>query len=160
MVKSLFKCYFKNFTKDFFKKGYLKNLNKDFFKKDYFKDLNKDFKGKVPFFFHMNVCSLTKNFDDLNILLSELNVSFDILAITKSQIKEELSNPINCELNNYLIEYSPTESSADGTFLSVTYQERYSHWYTSMGARILVPKKGNICFFKLICSAKGYVSSF
>ena len=26
----------------------------------------------------MNVCSLTKNFDDFNIILSDLNVSFDI----------------------------------------------------------------------------------
>ena len=29
-------------------------------------------------FFHMNVCSLTNNFDDFNIILRDLNVSFDI----------------------------------------------------------------------------------
>ena len=55
----------------------------------YFKNLTKDFKGKVLSFFHMNVCSLTKNFDEFNILLSELNVSFDILAITESRIKKD-----------------------------------------------------------------------
>ena len=36
----------------------------------------------------MNICSFTKNSDHFNILLSELNVSFDILAITKSRIKK------------------------------------------------------------------------
>ena len=37
----------------------------------------------------MNVCLLTENFDDFNVLLSELNVSFDILAITESRIKKD-----------------------------------------------------------------------
>ena len=32
---------------------------------DYFKNLTKDFKRKALSFVHMNVCSLTKNFDDL-----------------------------------------------------------------------------------------------
>ena len=43
----------------------------------------------------MNVCSLTKNFDHFNILLCELNVSFDILAITETKIKKDSSTPIN-----------------------------------------------------------------
>ena len=55
----------------------------------YFKSLTKDFKRKALSFFHMNVCSLTKNFGDFNILLSELTVSFDILASTESRIKKD-----------------------------------------------------------------------
>ena len=51
---------------------------------DYFKNLTKDFKRKTLLFFHMNLCSLTKHFADFNILLSDLRVSFDILAIKKS----------------------------------------------------------------------------
>ena len=48
----------------------------------------------------MNVCSLTKNFDDFNILLSYiLNVTFDILAITETRIKKDSSNPINLQLS-------------------------------------------------------------
>ena len=53
---------------------------------DYFKSVIKDFERKALSFFHMNVCSLNKNFDDCNILLTKLNVSFDILAITESRI--------------------------------------------------------------------------
>ena len=48
----------------------------------------------------MNVCSLTKNFDHFNILLSDLNVSFDILAITETRIKNDSTSPINFQLNN------------------------------------------------------------
>ena len=70
---------------------------------DYFKNLTKGFKKKALSFFHINVCSLTKNIDDFNILLSELNVSFDILAITESRIRKDYSIPINLQSHNYLI---------------------------------------------------------
>ena len=40
---------------------------------DYFKNLIKDFKRKALSFFHMNICSLTKNFDNFDMLLSELS---------------------------------------------------------------------------------------
>ena len=43
----------------------------------------------------MSVQSPTKNFDDFDILLNDLNVSFDTLAITESRTKKDLSSPIN-----------------------------------------------------------------
>ena len=82
---------------------------------EYFKSLTKDFKRKALSFFHMNVCSLTKNFNDFNMLLSDLSVSFDILAITETRIKKDSSSTINLQLSNYSIEHTPTESSAGGT---------------------------------------------
>ena len=87
---------------------------------DYLKNLIKDFKRKVLSFCHMNVWSLTKNFDDFTILLSDLNVSFDILAITETRIKKDSSSPTNLESNNYSIEHTPTELSAGGTLLYTT----------------------------------------
>ena len=56
---------------------------------DYFKNLTKDFRRKALSFFHMNACSLNKNFDDFNIILSDLNVSFESLAITETRIKKD-----------------------------------------------------------------------
>ena len=53
----------------------------------------------------MNICSLTKSFDDfflMNILLNDLNVNFDTLAITESCIKKDSSSPVNLYLGNYL----------------------------------------------------------
>ena len=73
----------------------------------------------------MNVCSITKNFDDFNILLSELNVSFDILAITESRIKKDSSSAINLQLNNDLIKHTPTESSTGGTLLYINKRPSY-----------------------------------
>ena len=55
---------------------------------DYFQKLFRNFKRKTLSFFHMNVSSLTKNFNYLNILLNDLNVNFDIAAITESRIKK------------------------------------------------------------------------
>ena len=92
---------------------------------DYFKNLTKDFKRKALSFFHMNVCSLTKNFDYFNILLRELNVSFDILAITETRIKKDSSSPINLQLSSYSIEHTPTESSAGGILLYVSKKLSY-----------------------------------
>ena len=87
---------------------------------DYVINLTKDFKRKPLSFFHMNVFSLTKNFDDFNILPSDLNVSFYILGITETRIKKVSSSPINLQLNNYSIEHIPTELSAVGTLLFIS----------------------------------------
>ena len=65
-------------------------------------------------FFHMNVCSLTKNFEDFNILLNDLNVNFDILAITELHIRKDSSVSVNLHLDNYSTEQIPTETSAGG----------------------------------------------
>ena len=76
-------------------------------------------------FFHINVCWLTKNFDDFNILLSALNISFKILAITETSIKKDLSNQINLQLSNYLTEHTRTESSADATLFYISKRLSY-----------------------------------
>ena len=116
-----------NFTDDE-KENELNLPNCKYRDKDYFKNLTKDFKRNAGSFFHMNIWSLTKNFDGFNILLSDLNVSFDILAIKETRIKKDLSSPINLQLNNYSIEHSPTESLAAETLLyinkSLSYQPR------------------------------------
>ena len=73
----------------------------------------------------MNVCLLTKSFDHFNILLSDLKVSFDILAITETRIKKDSSSTINLQLNNYLTEHTPTESSGGGTLLYISKRLSY-----------------------------------
>ena len=41
--------------------------------------------------FHVNACSLSRNFDDLQHLLSCTNKIFDIIAITETRIKQNVS---------------------------------------------------------------------
>ena len=97
-----------NFT-DIKKKSELNFPKYKYRDEDYFKNLTKGFKRKALSFFHMNVCSLTKKFDDFNVLLSELNVSFEILAFTETRIKKDSSSPINLQLINYSIEHTETQ---------------------------------------------------
>ena len=80
---------------------------------------------KALIFFHMNVCSLTKNVDDFNILLSDLNVSFDILAMVETRIKKDSSSPFNLQLSNYSIKHIPIESSLGGTLLYISKRLSY-----------------------------------
>ena len=116
---------------------------------DYFKNLTKDFKRKALSFFHMNVCSLAKNFDDFNILLGDLNVSLDILAITETRIKKDSSSPINLQLNNYLTEHNPTESSAGETLL---YKNKGLSCQLRNDLRLYDPRKIESTFIEIIYS--------
>ena len=102
----------------------------------------------------MNVCSLTKNFDDFHILLSDLNVNFDILAITETRIKKDSSTPINLQLSNYSIEHTPTESSAGGTLLYIN--KRLSYQLRN-DLRIYFESKIESTFIEIICSKSANV---
>ena len=65
------------------------------------------------------VNSLSKNFDDINNLINDLNLHFDILGISESKILKSQSLNINISLWNYVIEQTPTESTAGGVLLSI-----------------------------------------
>ena len=69
--------------------------------------------------FHINACSLTKNFDDLQHLLSFTKKNFDIIAISETRIIKQVSLLNNLNLNNYSFEFTPTETSAGGTLLYI-----------------------------------------
>ena len=99
-----------NFTDDE-KENELKLPNCKYRDIDYFQKLSRNFKRKTLSFFPMNVSSLTKNFDDFNMLLYDLSVNFDILAITESRIKKNSSSSVYFQLDNYSVEQTPIESS-------------------------------------------------
>ena len=81
---------------------------------EYFKKLSSPFKTKALSLFHLNTCFLQKVFDNFHILLNELSINLDTIAITKSRIKENVPFPVPCQLPNYSIEHIPTEASASG----------------------------------------------
>ena len=68
-------------------------------------------KEKCLSLFHINACSVSKN------LLKSTNKNFDVIAITKTRIRKDISITSNLSLNNYSLEFTPTESSAGGTLL-------------------------------------------
>ena len=76
-------------------------------------------KNKSLSLFHINACSLDKNFDDLHHLLSCTKTKFDIIAISETRIIRQVSLLNNLNLNNYYFEFTPTETSACGGLLYI-----------------------------------------
>ena len=76
-------------------------------------------KDKSLALFHINVCSLNKNFNELEHLLSCTNKNFDVIAISETRITKNISLTNNLTMNNFSFEFTPTESSAGGTLLYI-----------------------------------------
>ena len=72
--------------------------------------LNIPKKSKSLSMFHINACSLSKNFDDLEYLLKTTN--FDIIAISETRITENINKISNINLDNYAFEFTPIQSTA------------------------------------------------
>ena len=62
-------------------------------------------KNKPLSLFHINVCSLNKNFDDLQHLLKCTNKVFDIVAVSETRIMKKTSLTSDINLNNYSFEF-------------------------------------------------------
>ena len=76
-------------------------------------------KEKCLSLFQVNACSLSKYFNELQQLLKSTNKNFDVIAITETRIRKDISITSNLSLNNYSLELTPTESSAGGTLLYI-----------------------------------------
>ena len=78
--------------------------------------------------FHINACSLSKNFDDLEYLLKTTNANFDIIAISETRILKNTKIVKNINIPNFSYEFTPTESTAGGTLIYIAdhlaYQKR------------------------------------
>ena len=85
---------------DFVKENELKLPNCKYREIYYFLMLFQNFHFSTSMYVH-----LPKTLTFFKILLNDLNVNFDILAITETQIKKNSSNPINLQLDDYSIEH-------------------------------------------------------
>ena len=69
--------------------------------------------------FHINACSFNKDFDNVQHLLSCTKNNFDIIGVTETRITKQGSLWNNLNLNNYSYEFTPTETTANGTLLYI-----------------------------------------
>ena len=69
-------------------------------------------KNKLLSSFHINGCSLNKNFHDLQHLLNCTKKMFDIIAISETRITKNVSLLHNLILNNHSFEFATTKTSA------------------------------------------------
>ena len=78
---------------------------------DDFKKAFNSINHKGTNFFHMNIYSLSYNFDQLHTFLSEINISFDVIGIQKLELKNKESQTLtlmditlNTHLQRHLVE--------------------------------------------------------
>ena len=65
--------------------------------------------------FHINSCSLNKNFDDLQHVLSWTKTNFDIIALSETRITKQ----VFFKNLNYSFEFTTIETSTGGTHLYI-----------------------------------------
>ena len=75
-------------------------------------------KNKSLSLFHINTCSLNRNVDDLQYLLSCTQKIFDIIALSETRVTKNISLLDNLNFN-YSFEFTPTETSAGSNLLYI-----------------------------------------
>ena len=68
---------------------------------------------------HINIASLSHNFEDLHETLSAINIKFDVIGISETRITKDCLPMSNLNIQNYCFESSPTGTSAGGTGLFI-----------------------------------------
>ena len=106
------------------------------------------FKSKSLSLLHLNICALSNNFNEFSILLKEIKINFDIIALTESRIKKNSVYPINIELENYSIELTPTEIVARGALLYINKKLSY---HPRNDLNIYTPGKLESTFTEFVC---------
>ena len=66
---------------------------------------------------NLNISSLSYNIDQLSTILNTLKVKFDIFDITESRLRTDKQAINNIDLEDYVIESTPTAASCQGAFL-------------------------------------------
>ena len=81
-------------------------------------------------------------------MFKEININFDITALTESRIKKNLVSPINIELENYSNEHTPTEIAAGGALLYISKRLSY---HPRNDLNIYMPGKLESIFIEIVC---------
>ena len=105
----------------------------------------------MPFIFHLNINSLSKNFDNFNHLINKFKLECDILGISESRILKSKSLNTNVSLQNYVIKQIPTESTAGGALLYINKRHSYK---THPDLAIYKPKKLESIFVEVVLPKK------
>ena len=131
-------------------------MNSNYYDIDQLQTLEFHEKNESLSLFHINACSLSKNFDDLEHLLKCTNKVFDIVAVSETRITRNTSLTSNINLQNYSFEFTPTESNAGGTLLYIANHLSYkpctdlglnkSNQLESTFIEIIYSRKSNIIF--------------
>ena len=91
-------------------------------------DFNKVIVTKQDFaVLHLIISSLSSHINELKLLLSSVNLNFDIICVTESRITKSNLPTSNIHISGYNIEQTPTESSAGGTLIYASEKLSYKN---------------------------------
>ena len=109
---------FKNYSHD--QKNEAENVfNSNFYDIVQFQTLESHEKNKSIYLYYINICSLSKTFDDLQHLIKCTNKAFDIVAVNETRITRKTALNFNINFQNYFFEFTPTESNARETSIYI-----------------------------------------
>ena len=106
---------------------YLNIMTSKYYDIDEMHNIEMPHKNKPLSLFHINACSLNKNFDDLQHPLSCTKHFFDIIAVSETRITKNIYLSNNLNLNNYSFEFTPTEARVGGTLLYIANHLSYKY---------------------------------
>ena len=81
-----------------------------------------------------------KKFDQLHVILAEIDIGFDFIGFTESCLSKTNLSPTNMVLAIYAIELTPTESSAGGAVLYI----KLLHKVESVFVEVIMPKRTKV----------------
>ena len=70
--------------------------------------------------FHLNIASLSLNFENPNSALCYLNLNFDVIGISETRIRNNTGPSSNINISNYSFEDTTTDGSVGGTGLYIS----------------------------------------
>ena len=106
--------------------------------------------------FHLNISSLSRHFDELNALLSILNLKFSVIGISESRFLKHSPPIFDFNIEGYSVEHTPTESSAGGALLYIS--NRFSYTVRSDLSQLLYsPRDLESVFVEISFSRKSNI---
>ena len=78
--------------------------------------------------FHINTCSLNKNFINLEYLIESTNINFDIIAISETRMLKDTDIVKNINTTNFSSAFTPIESTAGRTLFYIEDHLAYQSW--------------------------------
>ena len=72
----------------------------------------------LSLFFHLNIASLPKHFDELKSLLNQTGHDFSIIGLTETAFQSNIP-PANCHLDGYSFVHTPAEAPKGGALIYI-----------------------------------------
>ena len=107
---------FDNFDLD---KNYVQAINSKYYDLPEFSKLYSSLSGKTLSLFHVNTRSLSKNFDQLQNVLSAAKIDFVLIGITETKQQVDKDFLVNVNITGYHMYTQPSKSNAGGVAIYI-----------------------------------------